>query len=61
MVHSLKLYSLDINKCIIQPENAFLQQLGITANTDGVFDGQWHAGEGEQFTPISYGSQNETC
>lgn len=36
-----------------KPENAFLQQLGITANTDGVFDGQWHAGEGEQFTPIS--------
>ena len=37
----------------IKPENAWLKELGVTANTDGVFDGQWHAGAGEQFTPVS--------
>jgi len=40
------------NLLAAKPENAFLKELGITANTDGVFDGQWHAGEGEEFSPV---------
>ena len=30
-----------------------MKDIGITADTDGVFDGAWHAGGGDQFTPIS--------
>lgn len=36
-----------------KPENAWLKELGIHPETDGVFDGKWHAGKGEQFTPLS--------
>ena len=37
----------------MQPEYAWLAEIGITAETDGVFDGKWSAGKGESFTPIS--------
>ena len=30
-----------------------MAELGITENTPGVFNGQWSAGEGEEYTPIS--------
>ena len=38
---------------IFQPEYAWLKEIGITENTAGVYNGTWHQGEGEEFTPIS--------
>lgn len=36
-----------------KPEYAWLKEIGITENTAGVYNGKWHTGEGEEFTPIS--------